>query len=665
MEKKYEKDIDLLMEAIGDKASRDEIEKEFMKFVENFKISEKEAKKAIAKKYDIPLEDMGRTISELEPGENNVNILARITFVTEKEINAKGEEKQILSGFLADNTGSCAFTIWEKGDLSLEKGDVIRIESAYTTEYRDEVQINVGNRGVINKESRDALPPGSGGNGGGGPAKETRDVKISDIATKMDFDVNLSARIVFVNEKEITAQGEQKVIISGILGDETGTIPFTIWEKGDLSLEKGDVIKIEAAYITEWREQPQINIGNRGTVEMGDKDDMPEVKGGNGGGGQPKEVKDVKVSDIVTKPDFDVNITGKIVFVNEREITAKGEQKTIISGILGDETGTIPFTIWEKGDLSLEKGDVIKIGGAYITEWKEEPQINIGDRGTVEMGDGADVPEVKRGPSGPGRDVDISGIKDGDRNINVQVRILTREEKEIMIKEEMKTLISGTLADETGKIGYTCWGKAKFKVGDVVQISNGYIRSFRNMPQINFDQDNIDKSKAKLPTTKQLSKPVSSNIQGLVNSGGMLDAQVDGMVLDVRDGSGLIFRCPECNRAIKKNICKIHEKVEGIPDMRVKAVMDDGTGAMTAVIGKELSEKLINKSLDDCLGEAKDAMDYSIIQDQFSELMVARPMRAIGNVSLDDFGLFMIVNEIEFLKLDVENEARALMEVLS
>ena len=550
MEKEYEKDIDLLVDAIGDKASRDEIEKEFLKFVVDFKIPASEAKRSIAKKYDISLGDMDgidRTISELEPGENNVTILARITFVAEREITAKGEQKQIFSGFLADTTGSCSFTIWEKGDLTLEKGDVIRIESAYTTEYRDEVQINVGNRGVINKESKDALPPRTGGNGGGGPPKETKDVKISDITTEADFDVNLLARIVFVNEKEITAQGEQKTILSGILGDETGTIPFTIWEKADLTLEKGDVIKIEAAYITEWREQPQVNIGNRGIVEMGNKDD---------------------------------------------------------------------------------------------------------------------VPEVKAGPRGPGRDVKISDIKDGDRNINVLARVIFREEREVMVKEEMKTLVSGTIADETGKISYTCWGKAKMKIGDVIQINNGYIRSWRNMPQVNFDPDSVDKSKEKLPSTKELSKPVSSNILGLVNGGGMLDAQLDAMVLDVRDGSGLIFRCPECNRAIKKNICMIHEKVEGIPDMRVKAVMDDGTGAMTAVIGKELSEKLIGKSLETCLDEAKDAMDFSIIQDQFSELMLAKPVRAIGNVSMDDFGLFMIVNDIEFLKLDVENEARALMEAI-
>ncbi len=551
MDKKYAKNIDDLMEAIGDKADRKEIEEEFLKFVVDFKIPAREAMRSIAKKFDISLADLDdvvRTISELEPGDNSVNILARVTFVAEREITAKGEQKQILSGFLADNTGSCSFTVWEKGDLKLEKGDVIRIEAAYTTEYKEEVQINVGNRGVINMESKDALPPTKGG--------------------------------------------------------------------------------------------------------------------GGGGGGKPKEVKDVKVSDLKDLGDFDANMLVRVVFVAEREITARGEKKEIFSGIIGDETGTCPFTIWEKGDLKLEKGDVIRIGSAYITEWNGEPQINLGERATVDMEDKDALPPVARGPDGPGRDVKIGEIKDGERGLNVVARIITREQRMVTVKDEEKTLLSGTLADETGKISYTCWGEAKFKIGDVVQVNNAYIRAWRGMPQLNFDMDNIEKSKAKLPKAEELSKPVAMDIKGLVKSGGMLDASVDGMVLDVRDGSGLIFRCPECNRAIKKNICKIHEKVEGIPDMRVKAVVDDGTGAMTAVIARDLSEKLIKKSIDDCLSEAKDAMDYSVIQDQFSELMVARPVRAIGSVSFDDFGLIMIVNDIEFLKLDVENEARTLLEAI-
>ncbi|MCK4757825.1 MAG: hypothetical protein KAS67_05190 [Thermoplasmata archaeon] len=545
---KYAKHIDELVNAIGDKASRDEIEEEFEKYVVEFKISVQDTKRSIANKYDVSLgggyEDVDKTLEELGPNEMSVNILARVVFVAEREINAKGEQKTILSGILGDNTGTCPFTVWEKGELTLEKGDVIRIESAYTTEWNNEPQVNVGNRGVIKKESKDALPPGGGG---GGQPKETKDVKIAEIKELGDYDMNLLVRVVFIAEKEITAQGEQKTILSGILGDETGTCPFTIWNKGDLSLEKGDVIRIGSAYRTEWNNEPQINVGNRGTVTMEDKDALPPVAGG---------------------------------------------------------------------------------------------------------------------PAGPGQDVKIGDIKEGGRNLNVVARIISREERQVTVKDEEKTLLSGILADDSGKISYTCWGKAKFKIGDVVQVTNGYIRSWRGMPQFNFDMGNIEKSKEKLPNAEELSRPVVMNIQSLVNSGGMLDASIDGIVLDVRDGSGLIFRCPECNRAVKKNVCKIHETVEGIPDLRVKAVVDDGTGAMTAVIGKDLSEKLIGKSLDECLAEAKDAMDFSIIQDQFSELLVAKPVRAIGSVSFDDFGLIMIVNDIESLKADVEKEARALLEAI-
>jgi len=46
--------------------------------------------------------------------------------------------------------------------------------------------------------------------------------------------------------------------------------------------------------------------------------------------------------------------------------------------------------------------------------------------------------------------------------------------------------------------------------------------------------------------------------------------------VDVQSGSGLIKRCPECNRALVKGACGEHGKVEGVYDLRIKAVLDDG-----------------------------------------------------------------------------------------
>ena len=41
-----------------------------------------------------------------------------------------------------------------------------------------------------------------------------------------------------------------------------------------------------------------------------------------------------------------VDVLGKIVYVESKTITVKGLSKTIVSGILGDDTGTASFTVW-------------------------------------------------------------------------------------------------------------------------------------------------------------------------------------------------------------------------------------------------------------------------------------------------------------------------------
>ena len=116
---KYEKEIHELAKAVGKKADRAEIEAEFLKYVDEFKISVDEAKRSIARKYEIPLGDsfeaVEKTLGEIEPGENNVTVLCRVVFATKKDVNIKGEEKTIISGILGDNTKTMPFTVLPAG----------------------------------------------------------------------------------------------------------------------------------------------------------------------------------------------------------------------------------------------------------------------------------------------------------------------------------------------------------------------------------------------------------------------------------------------------------------------------------------------------------------------------------------------------------------------
>jgi replication factor A1 len=151
-------------------------------------------------------------------------------------------------------------------------------------------------------------------------------------------------------------------------------------------------------------------------------------------------------------------------------------------------------------------------------------------------------------------------------------------------------------------------------------------------------------------------------IEELERRGGAQAVAVQGIVIEVREGSGLVFRCPECRRVVRKGACSVHGRVEATPDLRVKGVLDDGTGAISFVMGRELTEGLLGKTLDECKAMAQEAFDAEVVRDLLADRLVARPARIVGNVLADDFGLMMIANRVSDVDVDVRSEARALLD---
>ncbi len=360
-----------------------------------------------------------------------------------------------------------------------------------------------------------------------------------------------------------------------------------------------------------------------------------------------------------------VNLLVRIIHLNEKEITAKGEKKRIYSGILADDTMTRPFTAWDASAFKLAKGDVIRIESAYTTEWKGEPQVNLGNRAKV-------TKEIDSAlPRGGGRrestESKIGELQDGTSGVSVTARILSLDKREVDVKGAKKTLISGVLADETGKVQFTAWHDFGLKAGDAVKISGAYTKSWRGIPQLNFDErSQVAKSDAKLPNIGEFRASATRTVADLERTGGGFDVALRGMVMDVRGGTGIIFRCATCNRVVQNGACRIHGEVDSVPDLRIKAIVDDGTGALTAVFGREVTERILGKTLDQCLEEVRKmkVVSYDGPGKVLADLLVARPVEARGNVTSDEFGLLLIGAELAMPETDVAAGAREMLAAL-
>ncbi|HYS70951.1 MAG TPA: hypothetical protein VEM95_00865, partial [Thermoplasmata archaeon] len=62
--------------------------------------------------------------------------------------------------------------------------------------------------------------------------------------------------------------------------------------------------------------------------------------------------------------------------------------------------------------------------------------------------------------------------------------------------------------------------------------------------------------------------------------------------------------------------------------------------------------------------QAKEAMDQEVVRDELADLLIAQPVEVRGNVTSDDYGLMMIVDRARVLKVDVQEEAKAILEEL-
>ena len=368
----------------------------------------------------------------------------------------------------------------------------------------------------------------------------------------------------------------------------------------------------------------------------------------------------VKKIDELTGTEQNVDIQAKVVYVENKSITVKGLSKTIVSGILGDETGTASFTIWEPGSVMLEKGSVYNFKNCYCKLWNDKVQINLGNRGRVEPASGVSIDLPERTIAVNSSECKIGDIRDGMGSVTVTGRIVTYEARNVMVKGEPKTVYSGIIADDTGKIQYSAWNDFSLKEGETICVKNAYIRSWKGIPQLNMG-DRCEISRVDSVFDVVDTSGSKKTIDEITRIGGGLDITLEGMVVDMRAGSGLIKRCPQCNRSILNGVCTAHGQVNGTPDLRMKIVLDDGTGAIGAIVNRKDTETLTGITLKAAEGLAM-AQGEGVVAREVAGKILMKRISITGNVMSDDYGPSMIVKSSSVLDVDVVSEANKLLD---
>lgn len=363
----------------------------------------------------------------------------------------------------------------------------------------------------------------------------------------------------------------------------------------------------------------------------------------------------VQVKDLVGGMNgFD--ITGRVISIENKTVTVQEEQRSVFTGSFGDGTGICSFTCWD--DMSLKAGDAIRIRNAYTRMWNNRPELYFGKRSVIEKlpdDQVQDVAELSHTNLKKLQDIAPADVMAGS-----EVVIVEMYHRDISLKGKTLTITEGVIADETAKLPFTSWTPLKgADIGSFIHFEGAAVRIFRGLPSINFSEKttiSLIPQPESLPFTLESVSKASDPIPigKVLEKSGIFDVTVAGNIISVRPGSGIIERCPVCNRVTQKASCRAHGSVDCVSDMRIKFILDDGTGSLHVMLNCELSEAVYGKSMYEAEKLARESISKEVVFDDMKRVLTGKYIAIRGNSSRNEFGVTLVAKSAWYPDTDLK-----------
>jgi replication factor A1 len=188
----------------------------------------------------------------------------------------------------------------------------------------------------------------------------------------------------------------------------------------------------------------------------------------------------------------------------------------------------------------------------------------------------------------------------------------------------------GLLGDESGTIKFVA-----FETSDLPELTEGRAYELSNVVTDEYEGS----YSVKLNRTTQITE-----VDEEIEVGDNADT-VEGALVDIQSGSGLIKRCPkdDCTRVLQNGRCSEHGQVEGEFDLRIKGVLDDGETVSEVIFDREATEELTGMGLEEAKDMAMDALDTTVVAEEMADDVLGRYYRVTGPT----FGRYVLVDEME------------------
>lgn len=279
-------------------------------------------------------------------------------------------------------------------------------------------------------------------------------------------------------------------------------------------------------------------------------------------------------------------------------------------GLLADETGTIKFIAWAAAEVpAVEEGRSYIFKNVVSSEWNGKMEVTLNKSSSIE--EIADDIHVQSRSKGVASLLKVADISEDGRWVDLKGKI-------VQLWENNKESISqvGLIGDETGSIKFIKWASAEIPV-DLVEGKN-YL--FRNAVTSEWN-GKFEITLNKSSSIEEIFDEIEVNTR---------DTVLTAAMVDIQSGSGLIKRCPQCNRSLTKGACAEHGKVDGVYDLRLKAVLDTGAITQDILLKKDVTEDVSGITLESAIAMAADALDQGVVLEAMKQKLVGKYYKVSG-----------------------------------
>ena len=141
------------------------------------------------------------------------------------------------------------------------------------------------------------------------------------------------------------------------------------------------------------------------------------------------------------------------------------------------------------------------------------------------------------------------------------------------------------------------------------------------------------------------------SVSELAQGGGRIGVKTEGVFVSIRDDSGIIMRCNECRRTLRDGVCSIHGAVEGIEDIRLRFVLDDGAGNISVILNSACTQSLLGMDASGIKSRVEELGDDGFVAD-LRRRFLAKKFSTSGRFLKDENGSMFIADKVSVIEED-------------